>query len=34
MDKMGFDYRLYLSYKGYKGVDGKGIDKIVGFRGI
>jgi hypothetical protein len=29
MDMMGFDDRLYLSYKRYNGVGGKGIDKMI-----
>jgi len=29
MDKMSFGYCLYLSYNGYNGVGGKGIDKMI-----
>jgi hypothetical protein len=29
MDMIGFGYRLYLSYNGYNGVGGKGIDKMI-----
>ena len=29
MDKMSFGYCLYLSYNGYNGVEGKGINKMI-----